>query len=290
MGSGGYSTYSRSVRAEEEGYFTKSAAEIFTASRMNEGMNPYGVLIRESRDSAEHPRSLAIIIALDQTGSMGYMPHNLIKEGLPTIMEGIMGAGISDPQVMFCAIGDAHNYENAPLQISQFESSDTLLDHWLTKVYLEGNGGGNGGEDYSLAHYFAGHHTSIDCFEKRQEKGFLFTIGDDKPHTSVTSNMFKGYLGESDSSDQTAEEMLTSAKKLYNVYHIHVGTSEASRRVKDRWKQLLGENFIDCPDFTKAPTKIAEIIAANAIKYSQESISILPQPATESVKPTEMLL
>lgn len=274
MGHSSYSSLTRGIREEEQGYKTKSIREIFTAINMNEGMSPFAVSIRESRDSIEHPHSLAIIIALDQTGSMGYMPHELVKTGLPTIMETIIGAGIPDPQVMFCAIGDAHNHENAPLQISQFESGDEQLDHWLTTVYLEGNGGGNGGEDYSFAHYFAAHHTLLDCFEKRQEKGFLFTIGDDKPHPSISSAMFKGYLGTGDISTQSDKQMIKDAQKLYNVYHIHVGTHEASYNVKSRWKELLGENFIDCPDFKQAPKMIAEIIAANAVKYSQELISI----------------
>ncbi len=286
MGSGGYSVSDRQVRAQASGYYTKPTHEVFTAKHMNEGMNPYGVKIRESRDSSEHPNSLAIIIALDQTGSMGYMPHHLIKDGLPTLMSGIIENGIPDPQVMFCAIGDAHNGEEAPFQISQFESSDALLDHWLEKVYLEGNGGGNGGEDYSFAHYFAAKHTSIDCFEKRGEKGFLFTIGDDKPHSAITGSMFKHYLGEPEGSQKTAIEMIAEAKKMYNVYHIHVGTEEASGRVKSTWRELLGENFIDCPRFEEAPKIIARIIADNARKYSGSfSESITPSKSDSSETP-----
>ena len=282
MGGGSYSIDSRNTRAKAMNYHSNSIHENFTASGMHEGMNPKGVTIRESRDSLEHPNSLAIIIAMDQTGSMGYMPQELVKDGLPHIMTTIIGAGIPDPQVMFCAIGDAHNHERSPFQISQFESSDEKLDFWLTKVHLEGNGGGNGGEDYSFAHHFAAHHTSIDCFEKRGEKGFLFTIGDDKPHSSITSAMFKGYLDKGDLSEQTDEQMIKEAQKLYNVYHIHVGRNEASHNVKRRWTQLLGENFVDCPDFTQAPQVIADIIAANAVKHSQESISLTPTSPGQS--------
>lgn len=267
MGGGTYSQSSRSVRAADMGYHTKAASDIFEQKHLNEGMDPKSVVVRESRDSDEHPNSLAIIIGLDQTGSMGYIPHHLIKDGLPTLMAGIMENGILDPQVMFCAIGDAHNREEAPLQISQFESSDELLDHWLTKVYLEGNGGGNNGEDYALVHRFAAQRTSIDCLEKRGEKGFLFTIGDDKSHRVIEKRYFEKYLGESEASDKTIAELIAEAQEKYHVYHVHVGTHEASGNVKNTWRELLGENFIDCPNYKEAPKMIARIIADNAVKH-----------------------
>ena len=85
---------------------------------------------------------------------MGHVPHALVQDGLPHIMETILKKGVEDPQVLFLAIGD-HTCDEAPLQVGQFESSDELLDRWLTDVYLEGHGGGNDGESYMLAWYFA---------------------------------------------------------------------------------------------------------------------------------------
>ena len=90
MGYGGYSMHSRSLRSEELGYTTKSAREIFKSKSINNAMNPNGIVIRESRDSEEHPNSVPIIIALDVTGSMGSVPHHLVKQGRPTMMESIM--------------------------------------------------------------------------------------------------------------------------------------------------------------------------------------------------------
>ena len=90
MGGGSYSTASYMARTTSKGYDHKSTHEIFTERSVNFAMNPKGVKIRESRDSEEHPESLAIIIALDVTGSMGSIPHFLIKEGLPHIMEKII--------------------------------------------------------------------------------------------------------------------------------------------------------------------------------------------------------
>jgi hypothetical protein len=64
------------------------------------------VAIRESRDSTDHPNALPIILALDVTGSMGSIPHYLVKEGLPHLMDGIIQKGFPDPQVLFLGIGD----------------------------------------------------------------------------------------------------------------------------------------------------------------------------------------
>ena len=166
MGGGTYSSSARFMSGRSDFYASASPQEIFKQKTVNSAMNPFDVKIRESRDSKEHPNSLAIVLALDVTGSMGSIPHFLVKEGLPDIMESVIKTGIKDPQILFVGIGD-HECDAAPLQVGQFESSDELLDHWLTKLYLEGGGGGNDGESYLLAWYFAGYRTAIDCFEKR---------------------------------------------------------------------------------------------------------------------------
>ena len=140
MGGGTYSSTVRDIRATNTGYYTLSPTEIFKSKSVNSAMNPNGVAIRESRDSTEHPNSLAIILALDVTGSMGSVPHFLVKQGLPSIMDGIIKSGINDPQLLFLGIGD-HECDTAPLQVGQFESSDELLDKWLTDIYLESGGG-----------------------------------------------------------------------------------------------------------------------------------------------------
>src|SRR5690606_5631209 len=80
--------------------------------------------------------------------------------------------------VLFLAIGD-HETDSAPLQVGQFESGDAELDLWLTRTWLEGKGGANSGESYLLAWYFASKFTKLDSLDKRGQKGFLFTIGDE---------------------------------------------------------------------------------------------------------------
>lgn len=264
MGGGSYSFSSRSERSESLGFTTKSIRENFKERRMNDAMSPYGVKIRESRDSAEHPNSVAIIFALDVTGSMLTIPQQLIQTGLPTMMQGIIDAGILDPQVMFCAIGD-HECDRSPLQVSQFESSDELLDTWLLKTFLEAGGGANAGESYHLAHEFAAFHTEIDCFEKRGQKGFLFTVGDEPTLKNYPADMFKHFLGEEQSSTYTAEQLLEEARKKYNVYHFHVkeGSNGRSQRTIDGWKQLMGQNLIIVEDIHQIPHLVAKIVSEN---------------------------
>lgn len=245
MGSGFYSFDDRNTRAASLGYHTKSLHQTFTSRNMKEEMNPSGVTVRESRDSAEHPNSLAIVIALDLTGSMGAIPLHLVREGLPNIMKNIIEGGVKDPQVLFLGVGD-HTCDDCPLQIGQFESNDELLDKWLTTTYLEGGGGGNDGESYLLAWYFAGLKTSIDCFEKRGQKGFLFTIGDEPNLKSIPKESLERIMGKGQHKTYTAQELLEKAREMYHVFHIHCATGNNGSRqdVKNGWLQTMGDNMI----------------------------------------------
>ncbi len=262
MGWGHYSVEDRAERATARGYSTKSAREIFSQRSINNAMNPHGVKMRESRDSVEHPESLSIILALDVTGSMGSIPHYLVKEGLPHIMGRIIQSGTKDPQLLFLAVGD-HECDRSPLQVGQFESSDELLDKWLTDVYLEGGGGGNSGESYLLAWYFAGFHTSIDCFEKRKQKGFLFTIGDEPTLPDLPAAALQKMIGKGQYQTSTAAELLDKARQMYHVFHIHISeTSSGSRQeVMDGWKQFMGDHVIILDHHEDVSKVIPEIIA-----------------------------
>lgn len=267
MGWGYYSVDDRAARAASVGYDTKSAREIFTQRNINNAMNPHGITVRESRDSAEHPNSVAIILALDVTGSMGSIPHHLVKDGLPKIMGRIIQSGTPDPQLLFLAVGD-HECDSSPLQVGQFESSDELLDKWLTSVYLEGGGGGNAGESYLLAWYFAGFHTSVDCVEKRKQKGFLFTIGDEATLPEVPAASLERLMGRGQQQTWSAVELLDKARKSYHVFHLHIReTSSGSRReVMDGWKQLMGDKLIVLERHEEVSLVIPEIIAATLRK------------------------
>lgn len=274
MGHGSYSHVSRSLRAVSSGYHTKSTNEVFKQRRVHADMDPKGVLIRESRDSVDHPESVPVIIALDVTGSMGMIPHDFIKDGLPTLVSRLIQAGIADPAIMFLAIGD-HTCDSAPLQVSQFESSDELLDKWLESVYIERGGGGNNGESYTLAHYFAANHTVHDHMEKRGKKGYLFTIGDEPTLDEINPRDLSELMGGGEFSSTKAKNLIDKAKELYHVFHLHLkqGSNGTRQEVIDGWKDLLGQDCIIVNDFREIPNVISDTIMLTHSNTTNKPIS-----------------
>src|SRR5690606_14401312 len=118
--------------------------------------------------------------------------------------------------ILFLTIGD-HYGDDAPLQIGQFESGDEEMDMWLEKIWIESGGRGNQHESYNLAWYVGAYHTSIDSFEKRNQKGFIFTIGDEKVHKNLDSNAVKKIFGSKEPVNYTTEQLLKDASKFYNI-------------------------------------------------------------------------
>lgn len=280
MGGGFYNESSRTLRASSM-YLGKTSDEIFTQSkerRIHESMVPSKALLRESRDSENHPNSVPIIIALDTTGSMGSIPEYLVKEGLPKLVSTIIQRGIPDPQILFLGVGD-HECDRGPLQVGQFESGDEELDLWLTRTWLEKGGGANAGESYLLAHYFAANHTSIDSMEKRKQKGLLFTIGDEPGLKSLPARSVKEIMGKDVQGNFTDESLLESAKEMYDVYHIHINHNAGHTRAKTYWKNLLGQHCL----IINEPEEVSEIITKIVIDNVKNNVSFNPSINVDNV-------
>ncbi|WP_225037218.1 hypothetical protein [Winogradskyella sp. SM1960] len=282
MGGGRFSNDAYKRLRKIKDYGNKSREEIFTSREIDPEMDPKKAIIRESRDSEEHPETVSIIVALDVTGSMGFVPEHIVKEALPDLIGSLMEAGIEDPQVLFLGIGD-FIYDHAPLQVGQFESSAELLDRWLTRVYLEGGGGGNNQEGYNLAHLFAARHTSIDCWEKRQQKGFLFTIGDEPVFPTIPAEIIKRYTTVDEAETITTEAIIAEAQEKYNVFHMHLEHNEWAKQEsrKGNWKALLGDHFIEIPDFKTVAKRIANVVIENHKPYNASADTNTASDSTE---------
>jgi len=260
----GYSGWVSSVyedrSASRRGMSTHEVREKVFSQGLHASLNPRGVAVRESRDSGNHPESNAIGVFFDVTGSMGTIPAHFAAHKLGHLMEMLSTRGvIPHPQVLFGAIGDAH-HDRSPFQVGQFESG-IEMDDCLTKVFIEGGGGGDVEESYGLAHYFFSRHTAIDCFEKRSKKGYLFTLGDEKAHDRITRAEASGIFGDSLQSDVHLHDAINAAKERYNVFHIVVGGGSShgdDPKIMAFWKELLGQNVLKLDD----PDNVCEMIAA----------------------------
>lgn len=259
----GYSKWSSDTYTQMRAtYSGQSRSAIFRSTAMHPDLDPRGLVVRESRDSAAHSNALAIGVFLDVTGSMGRIPEMLIRHKLGSLMDTLIDHGIEDPQVMFSAIGD-HITDRAPLQVGQFESGTEELNDCLSKIFLEGGGGGQSKESYMLAWLIAGRHTAIDCFEKRRTKGFLFTIGDEMSWDSADPHRLSGIMGSRLGEPIHARQVLQDAQEKYHVFHIHINETGYRNNpvIMEYWRDLLGERFLVLDDHTALAELIASTVA-----------------------------
>jgi hypothetical protein len=227
------------------------------ARTVHSSLDPFDVGKRESRDSDEHPESLAIAVLFDVTGSMGAVPRALQKK-LPKLLGLLKDGGYArDPQLMFGAIGDA-TCDRAPLQIGQFES-DNRMDGDLERILLEGGGGGQKTESYELAMYFMARHTAIDCLGKRGRRGYLFIIGDEMPYPAVKPREVSAWIGDELPQPVAVRNLVAQLTRRWDTYYIlPAGTSYAGDgQVLGAWRGLLGQNVIELADLDAVCETIA---------------------------------
>ena len=274
MGSGRFDPDAWKTYATTSGYDTKTANEIFTSTNIDPALDPKGVKFRESRDSKDNPNSTAIIIAQDVTGSMGMISEVMAKKGVPTLVTEIYERKpVTDPHILCMAIGDVE-YDSAPLQVTQFEA-DMRIATQLEKFYLEGGGGGNHYESYAMAWYFAAYHTELDCVEKRNKKGYLFTIGDELSTPFISSDAIERFLGyKPQAKSLSMDEILTAASRKYEIFHVIVEEGSAARGNKngtfDAWKKVLGQRVIRLADHTKlAEVVVSAIQVAEGVDHDE---------------------
>ena len=240
MGYGGYSYEAHRALAEDRQNLPTQA--VFRQRRCHALMSPHGVKVRESRDSTEHPRSLGIVFALDVTGSMGDIPELLARRELPRFMKLLLDHDIEDPQVMFIAVGDAFS-DDAPLQVGQFESTGELMDQWLTWSYLEGGGGQAGHESYELALYFTARHTDMDCFRKRDRRGYLFLTGDEQPYPRLSAAAVRSVIGDDLEEDLPLSIVVEEAQRAFEPFFL-IPDLPRRAQCERAWRDAIGDRVV----------------------------------------------
>lgn len=234
-------------KAENKPVFAHDhAIKTGTAKReVHAKLDPKGVKIRESRDSKEHPDSLAIGVVFDITGSMQSVP-GVLQAQLPKLMNLLLTKGyVKDPQILIGAVGDT-TCDPGSLQIGQFESG-IEIDEDLGRLWLVGGGGGQVTESYQNAMYFFARHTATDCFEKRGKKGYLFLIGDELPYSAVSKNEIQALCGETLEADIPLSALVKELKEKYNVFYVIPQHTSHGRdpKIRKEWENILGaENVL----------------------------------------------
>jgi len=240
MGYGAYSYEAhRALAVRREAQPTQ---DVFTQRACHPLMNPKGIRARESRDSADHPETLAIVFALDVTSSMGEIPEALARRELPSLMSLLGELGVAHPQLLFMAVGDAVG-DRAPLQVGQFESTAELMDQWLTWSWLEGGGGAAECESYELAMYFAARHIEADCLRKRGKRGYLFMTGDDRPYPLVSRHVVKEVLGDDLDADIPLRTLVATLEKSFEPFFL-IPDLHRRARAERPFRDLLGDRVV----------------------------------------------
>jgi len=239
---------------------------LFEASSMADELNPKNITMRESRDSDDNPASTPIIIALDVTGSMSPVLRSVVTN-LQTMMQEIYDRQpVTNPQICFMAVGDV-DYDDAPLQVTQFES-DIKIAESLQKIYFEQGGGGNDHESYTLPWYFASQYVSADAIEKRHKKGVLITMGDECCPDVLKASQIRKVFGNAPQGDISSADLLDAVSRDWEVYHLVIkqGNFYSGRyrehdgpaKIEKSWGSLLGQHCVYVSDYTK----LAEIMVS----------------------------
>lgn len=271
----GYSTWDGATRssygARAKAATNKTREQIFQKKAINKAFDPASITLRESIDSEKNPESNAVIVALDVTGSMGFIAEHIAKKGLGTLVESIIDrAPVTDPHIMMMAVGDI-SYDSAPLQVTQFEADIRIADQ-LEDLFLEGGGGGNRYESYDLPWIFAANKTHIDCFEKRNKKGYLFTIGDELPPRTANRSVLKETLGVQMQENLDAAQALEAAQKKFNVFHVCVEEGYQHGEY-EAWKALLGKRAIRLSDYKHISEVITSVMQVSEGMSTTEAVA-----------------
>ena len=270
MGHGSYRASDWAKLKNSRGISSSStASQIFTQSTLQDKYNPKYINVRESCDSEDSPLSTPIIIGFDVTGSMGYLAAEIAKNSLnKTITQIYEKQPVTNPHVMCAAV--TCPIAEGGLQVTQFEADIRVVEQLLD---LKVGFGGNRFSFDSLVWYFAAKHTSIDSYNKRQKKGFLFFIGDEicgASHGEVlAADEIRAVFGDKDARSVSLQEAAEMAMEKYEIFHIVTGIFRVEPSYQT-WNKFL-------------PGRVAKL-DGKQIEYLSEVITSIMQLAAGTDK------
>lgn len=243
-----YTTKSKGVSVDTFTTMNLCAQDVYKSYHLQDELKPYKIM-RECVDSNEHPNTIPVILALDVTGSMGAGAVKVAQK-LNEIMTEIYKE-VQDVEFCIMGIGDLA-YDDAPIQMSQFES-DIRIAEQLDKIYFERGGGGNSYESYTAAWYMGVNHCKLDCWN-RGKKGIIITMGDEKPNPYLPKTALYKCTGDKLQEDIDTDILKKEVLQKFDVFHISVDDDNTSYNYNSRrydldeeWRELVGtEHYFVC--------------------------------------------
>lgn len=285
MGSGSWTTksfanYTTSTRGVSMNMFENTsytAQELYKSRRLSPVLDPNGVT-RECCDSEEHPNTLPVILALDVTGSMGDASVKVAQKLNQIMTDLYADQDIHDIEFCIMGIGDLA-YDDAPVQMSQFES-DIRIAEQLDALYFEGGGGGNSYESYTAAWYAGVNNCKLDCWDRGQ-KGIIITMGDELPNPHLPARIGDVMQGHTLQGSVETKDLMPEVLEKFDIYHISVNDRNSSYAGHQRrydldkaWTELLGEGHYFVAGLDNLPTTIVNIIKDRANGNSNNGVKV----------------
>lgn len=219
-----------------------NASQMYTSRSVDPMLNPMNVM-RECRDSEEHPNTVSVILALDETGSMS----DCLMEVASSLNEIIsrLYETMKDVEICVMGFGDLA-YDSGAIQIGQFES-DIRIAEQLDKIWFEQGGGGNVYESYTAPWFMAAKHTDLDCW-KRGKKGILITLGDECINPYLPKRELANLTGDSLQGDIETADLYSEVSQKYDVFHIFVDhnryTHTRAEHDAQTFKDVIGDDHV----------------------------------------------
>lgn len=196
-------------------------------------------------DELETDAEAPLIIACDETGSMGEWPKTIFSK-LPYLEHEVKEYLGDDARICFAAIGDAFS-DKYPLQVQPFVT-EAALKTSLEKLIIEGQGGGSSQESYDLAAlYFA---RNCHC-PKAIRRPIMIFIGDEGIYPDVDAENARKWAKTDLEKRTTAKSVFAELTKKFNVYVVRKpyqcstnDRSEADKRIEEQWISFLGPDHV----------------------------------------------
>jgi hypothetical protein len=244
--------------------FSAVAAEVIGLTKeLHSSLDPKKWSEENLQSESRHP----IVFALDVTGSMGDW-SKIIYDKMPMFYGQILMQNyLSDPAISLCAIGDSH-CDKVPLQVSEFGQGKGI-DQLLSKLFLEGKGGGNKHESYDLAANF--YSTQVDLVNA--EIPFFFVTGDEGYWEEEKAEEINRVLGHGIKDAKiNSKNLWKNLMKKFNVFHIKKPFKNISQDgvITKQWVDTLGEERI--LKITEAKACVDVMLGAIAITSGQRTL------------------